>query len=48
MLRSNRLPVREKVLYRKDIIEADGILLANAVRGMVEVKLIDAMEPAYA
>ncbi len=33
------LPLRERVLYKKDIIKADKIFICNSVRGLVEVML---------
>jgi len=37
----NGFPVQEKVLFKKDLFEADKVYLANSVRGMVEVNIID-------
>lgn len=34
--------IKEKLLYRKDILNADKLYLANSVRGLVEVKLAKA------
>jgi para-aminobenzoate synthetase/4-amino-4-deoxychorismate lyase len=36
---ANPLQVKEAVLTRQDVVEADGLYVANSVRGMVEVKL---------
>ena len=36
----NGFPLEEKVLYEKDILEADKVYLANSVRGMVEVCIV--------
>ena len=33
-------PLKEKILYKPDIIEADKVYMCNAVRGMQEVKVI--------
>lgn len=39
ILEAKKLPLVEKVLYKKDVQKADEIYMLNSVRGMVEVKL---------
>jgi para-aminobenzoate synthetase/4-amino-4-deoxychorismate lyase len=38
-LLENKPDIKEKILYKKDIIDADKIYLTNSVRGMIEVSL---------
>jgi len=40
LLKKRNFPVEEKILYEKDMVSADEILLTNAVRGIVKVKPI--------
>ena len=39
LLENRRIPVKEKILYKDDIIKADKIYLTNSVRGIVEAML---------
>jgi para-aminobenzoate synthetase / 4-amino-4-deoxychorismate lyase len=39
LLSGSRFKIIEKVIYYKDLVEAEGIVMTNAVRGMVKVKL---------
>jgi para-aminobenzoate synthetase/4-amino-4-deoxychorismate lyase len=39
LFRNKKFLIKEKILYKDDIIEADKIYLTNAVRGMVEARL---------
>lgn len=39
ILKEQELPVKEKILYRKDIVEADEIMLINSVRKIVPAVL---------
>jgi len=39
LLKSKKIPIKEKILHKDDIINADQIYLTNAVRGMVKVRL---------
>ena len=41
LLSDKSFKAEEKVLYREDIDQADDIILTNAVRGLVKVKLIN-------
>lgn len=41
LIENKSIPIKEKVLYRDDLLKADKIYLTNAVRGMVEVKLYE-------
>jgi para-aminobenzoate synthetase/4-amino-4-deoxychorismate lyase len=40
LLKVRKIPVKEKILLKDDIINADKIYLTNAVRGMVEAKIV--------
>ncbi|MFC1620740.1 aminodeoxychorismate synthase component I [Candidatus Omnitrophota bacterium] len=40
LLRNKNFPLKEKVLYKKDIYAADKCYMVNSVRGMVECKVI--------
>jgi para-aminobenzoate synthetase/4-amino-4-deoxychorismate lyase len=42
ILKKKILPAREKILFPEDIKTADEIIMTNAVRGMVKVKLLHA------
>ena len=39
MLYSGRFPIKEKVLFKEDLINAEEIYLTNSVRGLVQVRL---------
>jgi para-aminobenzoate synthetase / 4-amino-4-deoxychorismate lyase len=39
MLTEEKLKIQEKILYYEDLLAADCIMLSNAVRGLVEVRL---------
>jgi len=39
LINAGKIPIKEKILHKDDIIKADRIYLTNALRGMVEVKL---------
>ncbi|MBM3252239.1 MAG: aminodeoxychorismate synthase component I [Candidatus Omnitrophica bacterium] len=39
LLRESKIPIKEKILHKNDIINADKIFLTNAVRGMVEARI---------
>ena len=39
MLYSGRFPIKEKVLFKEDLINAEEIYLSNSVRGLVKVRL---------
>ena len=39
MLYSGRFPIKEKVLFKEDLINAEEIYLTNSVRGLVKVRL---------
>lgn len=41
----NGFPLKERVLYKDDILKADGLYLANSVRGMVQVSLLEEPQP---
>jgi para-aminobenzoate synthetase / 4-amino-4-deoxychorismate lyase len=41
LIQHKRLNVVEKVLYKQDLINADGIIMTNAIRGMIEVKVCE-------
>jgi len=36
----NGSPLEEKILFERDILEADKVYFANSVRGMVEVRIV--------
>jgi para-aminobenzoate synthetase / 4-amino-4-deoxychorismate lyase len=40
LLNKKDFPLREKILYKRDIIEADRIYMCNGIRGMQEVKVL--------
>lgn len=40
LIKTKKIPIIEKILYKDDIIKADRVYLTNAVRGMVEAKLM--------
>ena len=40
LLDVNKIPLKEKVLYKEDLINADKIFVANSVRKMLPAKLI--------
>lgn len=48
LMRNRLFPVEEKILYPEEIRYADEILLTNAIRKAVRVKLIEAADLAYA
>ncbi len=39
LLKTQGIPLKEKVLVKEDLVDSDGIFLINSVRGMVEVEL---------
>ncbi len=39
LLQKKKIPLKEKVLYKKDLLEADGIYFINSVRGMRQASL---------
>ncbi|HDP16239.1 MAG TPA: aminodeoxychorismate synthase, component I, partial [Candidatus Omnitrophica bacterium] len=39
ILKSRKIPLKEKILYKSDIRKADKIYMVNSVRGMVEAVL---------
>jgi len=39
ILENDKLPIKEKILYRDDIKKADEVYMINSVRGMVKVKI---------
>ncbi|MDP8230060.1 MAG: aminodeoxychorismate synthase component I [Candidatus Gorgyraea atricola] len=40
LLNKRQFPLREKILYKKDLCNADKVYMVNSVRGMVECKVI--------
>jgi para-aminobenzoate synthetase/4-amino-4-deoxychorismate lyase len=41
LLNDDKIPLREQVLHKKDMVEAEAIYLCNSVRGVVKVSLED-------
>jgi len=41
LIKTKKFPVVEKILYKNDIINADRVYLTNALRGMVEAKVVN-------
>ena len=40
LINKNNFPLKEKILYEKDLLKADKVLICNSLRGLREVKLI--------
>lgn len=48
LIRNRPFPVEEKILYPKDLRDADEIILTNAIRKVVKVKLVEVKDAVYA
>jgi len=40
LMNKKNFPLKEKILYKKDLLKADKVLICNSLRGLREVKLI--------
>ena len=39
-MNKNNFPLKENILYKKDLLKAEKIFICNSLRGLREVKLI--------